>query len=137
MDSQDTAETNGRLTSAQMLADRRRDVKTSRGIVTIRKLSLREIFALKGGVIDLAAMATTEAEAERIVQDKGKHNQGAVMQAIYGIIGAGVIDPKLCNDPAQGPTADDFDFPDAMSICHSIMDFSGYSKGAAESLRPS
>ncbi len=137
MDSQDTAETNGRLTAAKMLADRRRDVKTSRGIVTIRKLSLREIFALKGGIIDLASMATTPEEAERIVHDKGTRNQGGVMAAIYGIIGAGVIDPKLCTDAAQGPTADDFDFHDAMSICHEIMDFSGYSKGAAEKLRPS
>ena len=136
MNDQETASSNGHSTATRMIEGRRKDIETSVGKVIIRKLSLREIFVLKGGLIDVAAMATTEVDAEKMVR-RSDGQSAKVMEAIYGMIRAGVVEPTLSDNPADGPTADDFGFEDQMQLCAEIMAFSGFSKEVGETVRPS
>jgi hypothetical protein len=136
MNEQEAAKTSGRLTAEQLLEGRREDVETSLGTVTIRKLSLREVFSIGGNIIDVASMAGTEQEAEDLVKRKDAR-AATVMQSMSGIVRAGVVDPQLGDDPAKGPTADDFPLVDQVLLVKEIMRFAGFSKEAGEAIRPS
>lgn len=136
MDTTEKAESNGLLTAEGLIAGRRKLVETSRGKVQIRKLSLREVFVIKGSIVDVAGLAATEEEVEKMVR-RADSKSANVMEAVVGMLRAGVVEPKLHDDPRDGPTADDFGFDDQMKLATDIMAFSGFSKEAGKDVRPS
>lgn len=136
MTDKERAATDGRLTSEALMKDRRRDVKTSMGKVLIRKLSLREVFTIGGSIVDLASMAGTEAEAEALVKRKDARSI-KIMESLGNIVRAGVVEPKLRDDAADGATVDDIPFDVQLLLFGEIMAFAGFDKKAGEAIRPS
>lgn len=129
------------LTAEQLAARSRRDVTLADGsVVLIRKLGLSEVAALVRGIPDLAAFmsrdrddADPRSEATFLSGPSG----AAVIEAIDQVVIAGVVDPKLNARAEDGPTPNDLDADDRMTLFTAILGFTGFSREEAEAVRPS
>ena len=124
------------MSAEVLLAERHREVSTSRGMVKIRKLGYAEAAGLRGGLIDVAEMLDEKAHEKALAAIDGGQGTRA-LESIAAVVNACVVEPELSADPKAGLTADDFSFDDQLLIFAEAMRMTGFSRKAAAQIRPS
>jgi len=113
-----------------------RVVQTSLGPVKIRPLPTSEIFALRGAILDVAAMDEKE-DAEGLATKLMTSEGGTeTIKKIEKFVLAAVYEPKLFADPAEGRTVAAFPFFDQLEIFNQVIKLAGYTKEKAATIRP-
>lgn len=123
---------NGFLTSAALLEASRKTIKLPSGAqVLIRRVGPMVLIQATGNLPDLASMAAP---------GKSGGNELATSRAMAPIIEktllAGMVEPRLFSDPADGPTPSDFLWPDQLAAFNAILEHSGWSGKAAGEVLP-
>lgn len=130
-------EGNGLLSAEALLSARRKRVVTSLGVVEVRALGYAELATLRGGLLDLAALLKkAKAVKEADLESLGPGDLAALAN-IEKVIVAGCVQPKFGFDATLGPVPADLPPPDQFAVFNAICELAGYSKEAAEKLRPS
>jgi hypothetical protein len=134
----------GLLTADSIVATRRRRVETSMGGVLVRALGLSHLGRLVGQLLDVsslgeAARALTGGDlaGEGIRELVSNPKIAEVFPLIEKVVAAGCVEPKFGDDPAAGPVVADLPLEDQFRLFNEILQLSGYSKEAGESIRPS
>lgn len=132
-------ETNGNGGARErMLALRREKIQTSIGVEhTVRGLSFAELSELYGNLLDVSTLLD--------VVNKAKAKGGgfsleakdiAAMSKMEPVIVAGCLEPKYGSDPAADLVVADLPPIDRLAVFAAICKKSGFSKEAAEQIRP-
>ena len=123
------------LTAEDVKARGRREVELpSGGKVVVQRVGAGELAGIIGHLPDVSVLATMkESDGDAIVK---RPESRAVLQAMIGLLLAGVIMPKLCEDPAAGPTPRDFPLDEQLLLFTEILDLSGFSKKAGGKVLP-
>ena len=134
-----------------LLELRRRAVPTSLGIdLPVHAIEPGELVLISRTLLDLAAMgearnaaaaqggdggpeAAAKAFTDYITSPKGKE----FFALVERVVRAGCLDPVFGTDPAAGPVVSDLPLVDQLAVFNAVLELSGYSKQAAESIRPS
>ena len=97
---------NGYLTAGDLIGRARKEVVLpSGGKVLIRRIGRSDIAGIVKGVPDVTALARF-ADRDR---PKSGDDLSQAGKMIEGVLLRGVVTPKLYEDPASGPTPNDFD----------------------------
>ena len=124
---------NGFLDAGDLLKESRREMEIGDGRkIQIRRVGPGVLALALGNIPDLASL--TSRSSERASENPAQAK--TAMQAIEKLLIAGIVQPKLCADPADGPTPSDLLWADQLLIFNAILEHSGYSKGAAEKVVP-
>ena len=139
------------VNAKRLLAMRRKTVSTSLGLdIPLRIIEPADLILIARQVIDLATLGemgslgkavgessgegdAAKAFTEFMASQKGKDFFGLVER----VIRAGSVDPVFGTDPALGPVVSDLPIVDQMTLFTAILELSGFSKEAAETIRPS
>ena len=127
-------ENGGILTREQLLARSRKIVTLGDGSkVVIRRLSPSDFAQIVGSMVTLSSLMGDGAANRADLNDPGISK---ALDAIGRTLLAAVVEPSLFPDPAQGPTPGDFTFEDQVALFSQVIDHSGYTREAAERVRP-
>ncbi len=125
---------NGFISAAEVTAKGRRDVDLpTGGKIRIQRVGPGELAEILGHLPDVSALAV---EPGRSAEALGRPESKAVLKAISGVILAGVIVPKLYDDPLAGPTPRDFPLEDQLLIFNQVLELSGFTKAAGGKVLP-
>jgi len=128
-------ENNGYMTADKLQGLGSRDVTISTGDkVRIRRLSPAGLMQAVGQLMELSKFDAKEIRRE--IESGGKVNPGQAFESIGRVLLAGVAQPRLVEDPTQGPTAGDFPMEDQLLLFREILDLSGLNKEKAAAVRP-
>ena len=125
----------GVLTGAEIMTRGRREVELpSGGKVVVQRVGAGELAEILGHMPDVSILATIkEGPDEEIVK---RPETRSVLKAMNGLLLAGVITPKLYDDPAAGPTPRDFTLDEQLLLFKEILDVSGFNKEAGGKVLP-
>lgn len=124
------------LTAEQLKKRSRKDVDLPDGTtVVISRLSPARLMAASGGLLDLAALG--KDELKKATRADPAHATKA-LTGIEDIVQAGVVEPALAKErtPDGPPVAADFTIDEQFLLFQEILAFSGYTKEAAQAIRP-
>ena len=127
---------NEMLSPADITDAGRKKIKLSSGKhVVIGRLSVALFVDVMGNMPDVAALKRLREKSERQdVMQSGKMT--AMMRCIERVVTAGVIIPKLYEDPVNGPTARDFHQNDQQLIFREVIELTGASEKAGAEVIP-
>ena len=128
-------EGNGYATAAGVMSSGRAEVETSVGKVLVQRLSMSELAQMRGQLLDLQGMipdAGSAASTEVLRAPQADQAEQAVWKAMC----LAVLAPRLTMDPEQGPTPRDFSEEDRAAIMTKVLALSGFTRQAAEAVRP-
>jgi len=133
----------GLLTAESIVAARRRRVETSLGGVMVRGIGLAHLGRMLGQLLDVsslgqAAKALGGGDAAGVGTREFLNDPKieAAFPLIEKVVAVGCIDPQFGDDPAKGPVVADLPLEDQFLLFTAILEVSGYSKQAGESVRP-
>lgn len=122
---------------ARLLARGRREVQTEVGTVIVRRVPMSVLAKSRGQVLDVQNLLKDRPEGEMDSPAFLASPQAqAMLDGTARIICAGVLEPKLFLDPKDGPTPLDFSPQDEAAILSAILELSGWTRAAAEEVRP-
>lgn len=125
----------GISTVADVRALSRRVVPLPSGLkVEVQRVGPDELAEILGHLPDVSILATMQdADGEAVAK---RPETRAVLKAMKGLLLAGVIDPKLCEDPKVGLTVRDFPLEDQLLLFSEILKVSGFTKEAGGKVLP-
>jgi len=134
---------NGPLTSAGLLAARRRNVETSLGFVQVRALGFAQLAGMLGQLLDVSSLSQAARalqgntgdtdQVQRVLTDP---KVATVLPMIERVVAAGCIEPKFGDDPSAGAVVADLPIEDQFLLFTDIFDLSGHPKTAGDGIRP-
>lgn len=123
------------LTAEAIKARGRREVELpSGGKVVVQRIGVSDLAAIMGHLPDVSVLAAMQ---DGNPNDVAKRPEAApLMRAMNSMLLAGVIIPKLYEDPQAGPTPRDFPFDEQVLLFTEILDVSGFTKAAGGKVLP-
>jgi len=115
----------------------RREVETSVGKVLMGGLPYALFVQIRGSLLDLQSLVKERGEEHLESSDfLATPEASKALDTIERTLVAAVISPRLYANPADGPTPIDFPIADRLAMFAAAMDLCGFTKGAAEEVRP-
>jgi hypothetical protein len=126
----------GVLSGAEIMARGRREVELpSGGKVVVQRVGAGELAEILGHMPDVSVLARMKDTDKP--EDLAKRPESrTVLKAMTGMLLAGVISPKLFEDPAAGPTPRDFSLKEQLLLFSEILEVSGFTKKAGGQVLP-
>jgi hypothetical protein len=126
----------GFLSPEEAKAKGRREVALpSGGKVMVQRVGGIELAEILGHLPDVSSLATLK-DSDRAEDLAKRPESRAVLKAMSGLLLAGVIIPKLYDDPDVGPTPRDFPLDEQLLLFQEILDVSGFTKEAGAKVLP-
>lgn len=127
---------NGFLTADQLRSRGRREVELpSGGRVLVGRVGMGDLACFVECLPDvssLAARAEGRQEDARLTPAQVKRAQDAIERVMV----AGLLSPRLSQDPDAGPTPADFPYEDQLAIFNAVLELSGLSRRKADEVLP-
>ena len=128
---------NGALSVEALRGQRRRQIDTGLGgYIEVRALGYADLALHTGALLDVSSLAEAVKEkgpAELVNSPRGQ----AVLAAVEKVLLVGCVSPKLGTNPAEGAVVADLPIEVQLEAFAAILQLSGYSKKAGETVRPS
>ena len=123
---------NSYINAERPLGQSIKDVETSLGVVRIRRVGFSDFMQAFGHAPDLSALLKGVDDTKVGTGPQGE----ALARGVRAILLAGLEEPKLCAERSEGATPSDFPWPDQLTLMTEIVKHSGFTKEAAEEVRP-
>lgn len=103
--------------------------------VLARRISIAELAVFLEHIPDVSALATVDpAKIAEAIQ--ARSSQGKTEKAINGVCRATLLQPKLYDNPEEGPTPFDLPFEDRLTIFNAVLKFSNFGIKEAKEILP-